>query len=322
MNGSDVRRRLCWVMVVTVMIVALPMVGVAAPQTPWGDPDLQGIWSNETITPLERPPELAGKEFFAEEEAAEYARNTLERTNRDRRDGTASADLDRAYNDFWWESGTTVVSTLRTSIIIDPPDGRIPPLTDEARTLVAERAELSRLHETDGPENLRLTDRCIWRSSIGPPILPTAYNNNYQIVQSPGTVAILAEMMHAVRIIPLDGRPHLPETTRQWLGDSRGHWEGDTLVVETTNFTNLTNFGNSGDQLRVIERFSREDRDTLMYEFTIDDATTFSRAWTGQTPMVKSDDLIYEYACHEGNYAMANILASARAEEAAAAGDP
>ena len=311
------RYRFCLVMIV---MVSSPIVGIAQQETPWGDPDLQGIWSNRTITRLERPSELAGKEFFTEEEAAEYVRDTLERTNKDRRDGPAEADVRRAYNDFWWDSGTTVVKTLRTSIIIDPPDGRIPPLTEEAQRLAAERAEERRLHPADGPENRSLGDRCIWWRSTGPPILPTAYNNNYQIVQSPGYVAILAELMHAVRIIPLDDRPHLPETTRQWMGDSRGHWEGDTLVVETTNFTNRTHFRNSGDQLHVIERFRREDRDTRMYEFTIDDETTCTRSWTGQVPMVKSDGLIYEYACHEGNYAMTNLLKAARAEEARAAG--
>jgi hypothetical protein len=312
------RHRWCLLMIV---MVSLPLVGIAGQETPWGDPDLQGIWSNRTMTRLERPPELTGKEFFTEEEAADYVRNTLELTNKDRRDGTVETDVRRAYNDFWWDSGTTIVKTLRTSIIIDPPDGRIPPLTEEAEKLAAERAEERRLHATDGPENRSLGDRCIWWGSTGPPMLPTAYNNNYQIVQSPGQVAIVAELMHAVRIIPLDESPHLPENTRQWMGDSRGHWEGDTLVVETSNFTNRTNFRNSGDQLQVTERFRREDADTLMYEFTIDDETTFTRSWTGQIPMVKSDGLIYEYACHEGNYAMANILAAARREEAQAAGD-
>ncbi len=306
---------------VMIVLVALPVAGISGQNTPWGDPDLQGIWSNRTITRLERPQELADKEFFTDEEAVEYVRDTLERTNRDRRDGPAETDVRRAYNDFWWDSGTTLVKTLRTSIIIDPPDGRIPPLTEEAETLAAERAEQRRLHPADGPESRSLGDRCIWWRSTGPPILPTAYNNNYQIVQSPGYVAILAELMHAVRIIPLDDSPHLPETTLQLMGDSRGHWEGDTLVVETTNFTDRTNFRNSGAGLRVIERFRRDDPDTLMYEFTIDDEATFTRSWTGQIPMVKSDGLIYEYACHEGNYAMTNLLEAARAEEARAAGD-
>jgi len=306
---------------VMIVLVALPVAGISGQNTPWGDPDLQGIWSNRTITRLERPQELADKEFFTDEEAVEYVRDTLERTNRDRRDGPAETDVRRAYNDFWWDSGTTLVKTLRTSIIIDPPDGRIPPLTEEAETLAAERAEQRRLHPADGPESRSLGDRCIWWRSTGPPILPTAYNNNYQIVQSPGYVAILAELMHAVRIIPLDDSPHLPEATLQLMGDSRGHWEGDTLVVETTNFTDRTNFRNSGAGLRVIERFRRDDPDTLMYEFTIDDEATFTRSWTGQIPMVKSDGLIYEYACHEGNYAMTNLLEAARAEEARAAGD-
>ena len=317
MQRWETRSRFC---LITAVILGMSLAGIAQENTPWGDPDLQGVWSNATITRLERPAELEGKEFFTEAEAAEYELDYLRRNNMDRRTGAAEADIRRAYNDFWWDRGTRVVQTLRTSLIIDPSDGRIPPLRAEAQRMADERAEERRLHGSDGPENRSLGDRCIWWGSTGPPILPTAYNNNYQIVQSPGYVTILAELMHSVRIIPLDGRPHLPQDVRQWMGDSRGHWEGNTLVVETTNFTDRTHFRNSGDQLVVIERFTREDPDTLMYEFTVDDETTFTRSWTGEIPMVKTEGLIYEYACQEGNYAMTNILAGARAEERKASG--
>ena len=317
MKGSEMNR-FCLMMAV---ILGMPLGGLAQENTPWGDPDLQGIWSNATITRLERPAELAGKEFFTEAEAAEYERDYLERNNMDRRTGTPEADVSRAYNDFWWDRGTRIVKTLRTSLITDPPDGRIPPLTAQAQRLAAERAEERRLHGFDGPENRPLGDRCILWRSTGPPILPTAYNNNYQILQSPGYVTIFAELMHAVRIIPLDGRRRLPEKVRQWMGDSRGRWEGDTLVVETTNFTDRTNFRNSGDQLFVTERFTREDPDTLMYEFMIEDEATFTKPWTAEIPMVKIEGPIYEYACQEGNYSLENVLAGARAEERKASGN-
>ena len=275
--------------------------------------DLEGIWTNATITPLERPADLAGKPFFSPEEAAVYEKQVRERNNADRREGNSDADLTTGYNDFWWDRGTKVVSTLRTSIIVDPPDGRIPPPTPEAQKRAAARAEARRLHPADGPEDLSLADRCIARP--GPPMLPAGYNNNHQIVQTPDYVVIYSEMMHDARIIPLDGRPHLPGNVHQWFGDSRGQWAGNTLVVQTTNFTDKTNFRGSGENMRLTERFTRIDKDTLLYQFTVDDPESFQRPWSGEIPLKKAPGPIFEYACHEGNYSLVNTLSAARAEE-------
>ncbi len=286
------------------------------PRTADGWPDLQGIWSLATITPLERPADLAGKEFFAsDKEAADYEAEVQKRNNMDRRDGPAEADVGRAYNDFWYDRGTKVAKTRRTSLIIEPRDGKIPPLTPAARERQAERLAANRGHEFDGPENRPLAERCIIWPSTGPPMLPTAYNNNIQIVQAAGYVTILVEMIHDARIIPLDNRPHLPQEVRQLKGDSRGHWDGDTLVVETINFTNRTAFRGASQNLRVTERFRRIDADTLLYQFTVVDPETFTTPWTAEIPVTKSAGAIFEYACHEGNYAMTGGLAGARAEE-------
>ena len=241
-----------------------------------GRPDLQGIWTNATLTPLERPPELAGKEFFTPAEAAEYEKQGRERNNADRRDSNAEADLAVGYNAIWWERGTHIVSTGRTSLVVDPPDGKIPPLTPDAQKRAAARLDMRRLHPADGPENGSLADRCIVRGTAGPPMLPAGYNNYYQILQTPEHVVILIEMIHDARIVSLDGRPHLAKKIRQWLGDSRGRWEGKTLVVETTNFTDQTNFRGSGENLRVVERFTRVDEGTLLYQFTVDDPQSFA----------------------------------------------
>jgi hypothetical protein len=290
------------------------------PRTPDGHPDLQGIWSNATVTPLERPAEFAGKAVLTQKEAAEFAQETVQRNNADRRDGTGTdTDVARAYNNFWYDRGTRAVKTDRTSLIVDPPDGRIPALTAEAQQRVAARAERRRLHPADGPEDRGLSERCLNWATAGPPMLPGAYNNNYQIVQTPDTVVIFNEMIHDARIVPMDGRPHIPRAVRQWLGDSRGHWEGDTLVIETTNFTSKTAFRGSSENMRLIEKFRRVDPDTLLYEFTVDDPAAFAKPWTAQIPSVRSDGPIFEYACHEGNYGMFGILSSARAEEKAAA---
>jgi hypothetical protein len=279
-----------------------------------GQPDLQGIWTNATITPLERPKEFAGKPFFSVQEAAEYEKRVIEETNKDRRDGDPEADVGRAYNDSWWDRGTKVVPTRRTSMVVDPPDGRVPPLTPEAQKRAAARSEALRRPAT-GPEDRGLAERCILWPTAGPPMLPSAYNNNYQILQIPGYVVILIEMIHDVRIIPLDGRPHLPQNIRQWLGDSRGHWEGKTLVVDTTNFTAKTPFRGSDRNLHLVERFTRTDGETILYEFTVDNPTAFTRHWKGEAPMTRTVGPIYEYACHEGNYGMTNILTGARAQE-------
>jgi hypothetical protein len=289
----------------------------SVPRTSDRRPDLQGIWTNGTVTPLERPREFAAKEFFSPNEAAEYEKQARARNDGDRRDSNPEADLAIGYNDFWWDRGTKVVSTLRTSLIVDPPDGRIPTLMPEAQKRAAARAEARRLHPADGPEDLSLADRCLARP--GPPMVPAGYNNNHRIVQTSEYVVILSEMMHDARIIPLNGRPHLPNNVRQWFGDARGRWDGDTLVVETTNFTDKTNFRGSGENLRLVERFTRVDEDTLLYQFTINDPQSFARPWSGEIPMKRAPGPIFEYACHEGNYSLVNTLSSARAEEKAAA---
>ena len=292
-----------------------------APRTPDGHPDLQGTWTNVTITPLERPADLAGKAFLTEAEAAEYEKQTVARNNVDNRANlTPAADVGLAYNDFWYDRGTKVIGTRRTSLVIAPPDGRIPAMLPEAQTKMQATFAETRLHPADGPESRSLPERCLLWPTAGPPMLPSFYNNNYQIVQGPGYVAILVEMIHDVRIIPTDGSPHLPKSIRQWMGDPRGHWEGDTLVVDTTNFTDKSRFRGTGENLHLIERFKRTDANTILYEFTVDDPTTFTKPWTAQIPMSKGEGPVFEYACHEGNYAMADMLRGARADEKKAGG--
>lgn len=288
------------------------------PRTPDGKPDLQGVWNSATLTPFERPKEAAGKEFFTLQEAEEFTKAELNRVDGDRRDGGDNADVNRAYNEFWRDRGK-LTPDLRTSMIVDPPDGRVPPLTPQAQKIVAARRAASRGHEFDGPEDRSLAERCIQVRNAGPPMIPTNYNSNYQIVQSPGYVALLSEQIHDVRVIPTDGRPHIPSNIRLISGDSVGHWEGDTLLVETTNFTDRTAFQDSGEHMKLIERFRRTGPDTLMYEFTVDDPESFTRTWTARYPMTKTNDKIFEYACHEGNYGLAGSLSGARAEEKAAA---
>jgi hypothetical protein len=282
-----------------------------------GRPDLQGVWTNATVTPLERPAELAGKEFFTLAEAAEYEKRVVEQNNADRRNRGAEEDLAIGYNDAWWDRGTKVVASRRTSLVVEPRDGRVPPLTPEAQRKAAGRAEARALHPADGPEDRSLDDRCIVRRTAGPPMLPAGYNNNYQIVQSPDQVAIIVEMIHDTRLISLDGRPHLGSRIRNLTGDSRGRWEGNTLVVETTNFTDTTNFRGSGENLRVAERFTRVDADTLLYQFRVEDPESFTRPWSGELTMRRIDGPVFEYACHEGNVSMENILGIARDEEEA-----
>jgi hypothetical protein len=285
------------------------------PRTADGHPDLQGTWTTSTLTPLERPAEFAAKPILTEQEAKDYEARLLREGNRDRRDGSAEADVARAYNEFWYDRGSHIVQSRRTSLIVDPPDGKIPSLTPEAQKRQAALAEYRRQHPGDGPEDFSLNNRCILWATGGPPMLPGAYNNNYRIIQSPGYVTILVEMIHDTRIIPIDGRPHLPSNVRQWMGDSRGHWEGDTLVVETTNFTNKTNFRGAGENMRLSERFTRVDSNTIVYEFTVNDPSGFTRPWTAQIPMRKTAEPLLEYACHEGNYAMEGMLGAVRVEE-------
>jgi hypothetical protein len=288
-----------------------------APRTPDGQPDLQGSWTNATLTPLERPNALAGKQVFTDQEASEFAKQTIERNSLDGRN--VSPDVVVAYNDLWYERGTKVASTKQTSLIVDPPDGRIPPLTPQAQKRAADLADMRRQHPADGPEDRSLQERCIKWGTAGPPMLPGPYNNNYQIIQAPGYVVIDVEMIHDVRIIPIDGRPHLPQNVRSWLGDSRGHWEGDTLVVDTTNFRPDATYRNTvPETLHLVERFTRVSPDAILYQFTVDDPSTYTQPWTAAVPMTKIDGPIYEYACHEGNYAMEGILGGARAQEKAA----
>ena len=221
----------------------------------------------------------------------------------------------RGYNNFWYDRGTKAVGTRRTSLIVDPPDGRIPALMPEAEKRVKEKRAWMEEHATDGPEGRSLAERCILWTTAGPPMLPGPYNNNFQIVQTRDRVVILNEMIHNVRIIPLDGSPHLSSNIRQWLGDSRGHWDGNTLVVDTTNFSDEYSFRGSDRNLHLMERFTRVSPDTLLYEFTVDDPTAFTKPWTAQIAVTRAKGPIYEYACHEGNYAMTDILAGARAAE-------
>ena len=325
--------------VVVMLVVPIPLAGQAAganeqaaasstaPRTPWGEPDLQGVWDFRTLTPMERPGEFADKDVFTSEEAAEFLEARL--ADIAARDEEVPADIVGNYNQFWFDRGTSVVETNRTSLIVDPADGRIPPLTPAAQERQAAMDAARRGVGGDeptpggwlddlGPGGLRV--RCVLGFNSGPPMTPGGYNNNVQLIQTPDHVVIFNEMNHNSRIVPLDGRPHLNPQLRQWVGDSRGHWQGDTLVVETTNFLRETAVlrGQSSANVHLIERFTRLDEDTLVYEVTVDDPTIWTRPWTYVVPMRKNDEPIYEYACHEGNYAMEVILSGARAKERAA----
>jgi hypothetical protein len=281
-------------------------------RTPDGQPDFQGIWAMATLTPLERPPEFAGKEFLSEQEAAAYEKQMLQQVNTDRRGQDSVADLRGNYNEFWRDRGTSVVASRRTSLIVDPPDGKIPPLTPEARKKRAGRAG----GLPSGPEDLALRIRCITR---GLPMVPTPNNNFFQIVQGSGYVAILQEMMYEARIIALDGRPHASQGVRAYAGDARGHWEGNTLVIDTTNFIGKNDFYGADENLHLTERLTRTDADAILYRFTVDDPTAFTRPWSGEIPMRKSNEGIFDYECHEGNYSIVNILSGARLAEKKAA---
>jgi hypothetical protein len=274
------------------------------------------VWSFATLTPLERPAEFAGKAYLTNKEAAEYAKRSIEQRNKDSREGSGSdADVARAYNDAWWDFGTN--ATNQTSLVIDPPDGKLPALTAAGEKRKAERDE-ARNRPARGPEDRSVGERCILGFNSGPPMMPSAYNNNVQIFQTANTVVLLNEMVHNARVVPMDGRPH--GSIRQWVGDSRGHWEGNTLVVDTINFTDTgTGFRGIPTDLNyhLIERFTLRDANTLVYEFTVDDPTMQTKPWTASVPMVRSNEAMYEYACHEGNYGMVGILSGARAEEAA-----
>lgn len=309
--------------------------------TPWGDPDLQGVWDYRTLTPLERPEELGDKAFLSEEEAAALERETLERNelllNRAPQRTSASDQVDRRddgtpgfYNNFWLDRGTTAIETRRTSLVVDPPNGRLPALTEEARRLAdsPEAARIARVRRGELPAasytELDAGDRCIQHAKAGPPISTGGYNNNVQIFQTPDHVVLWAEQNHDARIVPLDGRAHVSPLITQWMGDSRARWEGETLVVETVHFNGKHDqigrpILSSGENLTLVERFSLMNGDNLMYEYTVTDPSIWTQPWTAQHPMKRNPDLIFEFACHEGNYGMEGILAGSRVEEAEAA---
>ena len=289
------------------------------PRTRDGHPDLQGIWTNSTLTPLERPREFSGKPILSDAEATAYEKRALVQGNRDRRDGGAEADVGRAYNELFFDHGDKLMridNTVRTGMIVDPPDGQIPALTEEAQKRAEAARAHARMHPADGPEDRSLTERCIFWATAGPPMLPGPYNNTYQIYQTPGFVLIFSEMIHESRIIRMDGRAHSDPSIRKWTGDSVGRWEADTLVVDTTNFTSKTRFRGSDQNLHVTERFTRVAPDAILYRFTIDDPTTFTKPWTAELPLLSAPGPIYEYACHEGNYSLVDILSGARADDA------
>jgi len=304
--------------VIAVAILAAMCQAADLPRTPDGHPDLQGIWTSASVVPLERPANLKGKEFYTRQEAAENAKKVLGISSWER----LGVQAREHYNMSQYGldlSQVKVASTLRTSLIVGP-DGRVPPLTLEAKKRIEERAARNRGHQFDGPENRPLQERCLIYSTEGPPMLPAAYNSNLQIIQDAGHVAIVQEMIHSARVIPTDGSAHLAPGIRQWMGDPRGHWEGDTLVVDTTNFTDKTSFHGSTANLHLIERFTRVDRDTIVYEFTADDPATWVRPWTAQITLAQIDGPLFEFACHEGNLGIANTLSGARAAEKAAEG--
>jgi hypothetical protein len=303
-----------------------------APLTPDGHVDLEGVWDFSTITPLERPSDFGDKAVLSDEEAAVFERDENRRQNRDLIDpkkggGQYLPGSVVPYNEFWYERGDKIVGSKRTSLIVDPPDGRIPPLTPAAQQRADAQAAAARdeqlgLVRADSAEGRSLADRCILGFNAGPPMTPGAYNNHVQIFQTPEYLVLVTEMVHNARIIRVDGRPHLTPRLRQYTGDSRGRWEGRTLVIDTTNFLRETSFRGSSADLHLVERLTRVDAETIVYEFRVEDPKTWTRPWAVSVPMRKVPGPIYEYACHEGNYAMGNILSGARAQERALEGKP
>jgi hypothetical protein len=283
----------------------------------------EGIWNSATATPLERPRQFKDKPFFTPAEAAQWEREVAE--NNEERPPQPGAKNTGTYNTFYREFGSRVVKTLRTSIITDPPDGRIPALTPAAAEIKRRRADVQR--HPENAEDTGLQDQCLAFLTAGPPMLPYSYNSNYQIVQTADTLVVHVEMIHDARIIHLDGRPHLSPAIRRWMGDSIGRWDGTTLVVDTTNFNDGGGFygdagGNFGwdRNLHLVERFSLLDADTLLYRFEIDDPTAFTQPWHGELTMARAPGPIYEYACHEANYSMVNMLRGYRAADREPAG--
>jgi hypothetical protein len=293
------------------------------PRTPDGQPDLQGVWTNNTVTPLERPKDLAGKEFYTDAELAAGMKKEHERLDlnveegRPTEPGTAD-DVHYDFSEYGLDRAQTKLAwNKRTSIIVGP-DGVIPPLTPEAAKRRAEHRANAKGHQFDGPENMSLSARCIVRANVGPPLLPAAYNSNLQIVQGAGYLVIETEMIHDARIIPTDGRPHIAKNVKQWMGDSVGHWEGNTLVIDTTNFTDQNPFDDA-QNVHVVERLTRVDADTILYQFTVEDPGMWTKPWSGELPITKMEGQLYEYACHEANYGLVNTLNGARVAEQEAA---
>jgi hypothetical protein len=300
----------------TVVVAALALglggLGVSAQRAARPSRDLQGFWNSGTITPLQRPTTLAAKEFFSEAEAAEYEHSWLENF----RKNFPAEDLQAPDLDYTYMDRMKVVASRRTSLITDPADGRLPPQLAAAQARAAAQPKKS----TDDPELLGLDERCLLETAFGssnaaPPMIPNPFGQNfYQIVQTPGHVLIYTEVVHDARIVRIGGQ-HLPPSVQLWLGDSVGRWEGDTLVVDTTNFSGKSQFRGSGPRLHVVERFTRTSPDTLRYQFAVDDPDTWARPWSAEIPFTSTSERIYEYACHEGNYSMLNVLRGARAEE-------
>jgi hypothetical protein len=294
-----------------------------AKKTPWGDPDLQGVWNDATSTPLQRP---AGKgETVSGDDANLFEEQLANDLSRDRRDGGPEVDVNRAYNEHWMDARRLkITNDHRTSLIVDPPDGRLPPtvpISAERQKIRAERQAAGARFQAGMPNiatEMSLPIRCIIRTD-SPPYLPTIYNNDFQIYQSPGYVVIAPEMIHSARIIPLDGRPHIGKSLKQWLGDTRGHFEGNTLVIETTNFRNDDTVyqGANPETYKITERFTRVADDSINYEFTIEDPTTWTKPWTAIVPWNKidPDEQMYEYMCHEDNFDIVHLLTGARARE-------
>jgi len=309
--------RRAFFIVALALLAATVAVGAQAkkssvPRVADGRPDLQGLWDFAQLTPLERPSEFAGKEAVTEEEAEEFAQKRIETTHKDKRDGGAAADVERAYNDFWWDFGTRIAK--QPSLVVDPADGRIPAQTQAAQDRIA-----ARRNKYDNPEERPLAERCILGFNSGPPMVPSAYNNNVQIVQTRDHVVIVNEMIHSARIVDMSGRPHPPSSMRFLTGDSVGRWDGDTLVVDTTNFSREGGFRGATTGLHLVEKFTRVDKDTLRYEFTVDDPATWTKKWSASIPMTRSSELMFEYACHEANYGMEGVLKGARYQDREAA---
>jgi len=286
----------------------------AIPASAQTHPDFSGIWNSSTATPLQRSPQLKDKPFFTKEEAAAFEHQTAAR-NIDRPIKPTDTPDTQSYNEAWYEHSARVVKTLRTSIVTDPSDGRLPALTPSAEAL--KQKHLQGMKHPMSVDDLGLQDRCLAFPTSAPPMLPYRYNSNYQIIQTADQLMIYSEMGHDVRIIPLDGSAHLPADIRLWLGDSVGHWEGNTLVVDTTNFNDADGFyGDAGGMygwdrnMHVIERFSLMDQDTILYEFSVDDPTAFTKPWKGEYTISRGTAQIFEYACHEGNYAVPNLMKS------------